>query len=75
MSESDISDALTFHLVSSLAQRVGQHSQLHDHVAERVAQRPPQLVAELQRADVALLPDVKANAELCVCQERSSAPD
>lgn len=53
------------------AERVWQESQLHDDVAESVAQRPPQFVAQLQGADVALLPDVKPHIQLWLCWKTS----
>lgn len=46
------------------AQRVWQEPLLHDRVTERVAQRPLQLIAQLQWADVALLPDMEADVQL-----------
>lgn len=48
------------------AQRVWQDPLLHDHVAKRVAQRPLQLLTQLQGADVALLPDLEADVQLSV---------
>jgi len=45
-------------------QGAGQHLQLHDHVTHGVAEGSLKLVSQLQGADVALLPHVKAHVHL-----------
>ena len=44
--------------------RVGQQVELHDHVTQRVAQSPLELLSQLQGADAALLPHIKADQHL-----------